>query len=104
MSAPLQDVEECVSSPSQRLEECVIVEIPGGDETPTVRPFYMKALIQLCDFFNAYDFPILLLAFIGIAKAEPEFGAIRLAPQYTATWIAVALIFRKSPPAQSFNL
>lgn len=62
---------------------------------PEPKPFHTRALISCWDFFNKYDFPILLLAFIGVAKLAPEFGAVHLAPQYTATWIAVALIFCK---------
>jgi len=66
-------------------------ELP--DTETEKKPFHIRALIWLWEFFNAYDFPILLLAFIGIAKLAPEFGAVHLAPQYTASWIAVALIF-----------
>lgn len=56
---------------------------------------WKRIMIALWQLVQAYDFPILLLAFIGIAKAAPKFGAFDLAPQYTATWIAVALIFCK---------
>jgi hypothetical protein len=65
------------------------------DEPRTPADHHQQPLLGAWDFFNHYDFPILLLAFIGIAKLAPEFGAVHLAPQYTAKWIAVALIFCK---------
>jgi hypothetical protein len=84
-----------MSVQSQDVEENVAVEDPGVDDPPQQKAFCIRALIWTWEFFNAYDFPILLLAAIGVAKAAPEFGAVHLAPQYTATWIAVALIFCK---------
>jgi hypothetical protein len=77
------------------VEESVAVEVPNIEDPPQQKPLYIRAMIWILDFFIAYDFPILLLAAIGVAKAAPEFGAVHLAPQYTATWIAVALIFCK---------
>jgi sodium/bile acid cotransporter 7 len=44
---------------------------------------------------HSYDFPILLVIVIGIAKLYPPFGATYLKPDTTASWLAVALIFRK---------
>lgn len=79
---------------SPEIQEEVVVE-PPAMENPSRWASFIQALNWMWAFFNAYDFPILLLAAIGVAKASPEFGAVHLAPQYTATWIAVALIFCK---------
>lgn len=69
---------------------------PLGPTDSTIHISFCQRLLSFAwNVFQAYDFPILLLAFIGIAKAAPEFGAVHVAPQYTATWIAVALIFCK---------
>ena len=56
-----------------------------------------KEKVSLCrrilDFCYAYQFPLLILLAIILAKAYPPLGAIYLQPQITATWIAVILIF-----------
>jgi hypothetical protein len=79
----------------QDVEKNVAMEVASLEDPPKPKAFYIRSLIWTWEFFNAYDFPILLLAAIGVAKASPKFGAVHLAPQYTATWIAVALIFCK---------
>lgn len=72
------------------------VEQSDDAESPSKRPNHVAAWIWARDFFLAYDFPILILIFIGVAKAAPEVGATYVAPDITAYWIAVALIFCKS--------
>ena len=48
---------------------------------------------KLAAFCHTYDFPILVLIAIGLAKAYPPLGAEYLAPEITAKWIAVCIIF-----------
>ena len=43
-----------------------------------------------------YEFLFLVIVAIGIARAYPPLGAEFVAPDITATWIAVMLIFGKS--------
>jgi hypothetical protein len=50
---------------------------------------------KLFDFYQEYDFLILLVAVILLAYAYPPLGATYLQPQITATWIAVMYIFCK---------
>lgn len=45
------------------------------------------------NFCRTYEFPILILLVIPIAKAYPPLGATYLAARITAIWIAVMLIF-----------
>jgi len=48
---------------------------------------------RIVTFFFTYDFPIAILIVIGLAKAYPPLGAIYLAPNITATWVAIILMF-----------
>jgi sodium/bile acid cotransporter 7 len=48
---------------------------------------------KLIDFYFTYEFLILVVVVILLARAYPPLGAVYLAPQYTATWIAVIFIF-----------
>jgi len=48
---------------------------------------------KLAHFLHTYDFPICVLIAIGLAKAYPPLGADYLAPEITAKWIAVCIIF-----------
>ncbi|GKY93559.1 hypothetical protein MPSEU_000323300 [Mayamaea pseudoterrestris] len=47
----------------------------------------------LTSFYMTYDFLILAVLAILLAKAYPPLGAIYLAPEITATWVAVIIIF-----------
>lgn len=49
----------------------------------------------LCKIYRDYDFLVLLLATVPLAKAYPPLGAVYLQPDITADWIAVMYIFRK---------
>lgn len=48
---------------------------------------------RIVSFFFTYDFPIAILIVIGLAKAYPPLGAVYLAPDITATWVAIILMF-----------
>lgn len=63
-------------------------EDEAGSEAKKVT-FFAK----FCKFFHAYEFPILILIAICLAKAYPPLGAEYLAPDITAKWIAVIIIF-----------
>ena len=56
-------------------------------------PIYKRAWNKWCKIYNANSFLILVIAAILLAYAYPPIGAIYLAPQITATWIAVMFIF-----------
>lgn len=45
------------------------------------------------NFYFTYEFLVLVLVAILLARAYPPLGAVYLAPQITATWIAVIFIF-----------
>ena len=51
---------------------------------------------KCCKFFHAYEFPVLVLIAIVLAKAYPPLGAVYVAPDITAKWIAVIIIFFSS--------
>ena len=61
-----------------------------GDDSPTEKATFTDKLVS---FLHTYDFPILVLIAIGLAKAYPPLGAEYLAPKYTAKWLAVCIIF-----------
>lgn len=48
---------------------------------------------KLVDFYFTYEFLVLVVVVILLAKAYPPLGAIYLKPEITATWIAVIFIF-----------
>ena len=48
---------------------------------------------KLVDFYFTYEFLILVVVVILLARAYPPLGAVYLAPDITATWIAVIFIF-----------
>lgn len=55
-----------------------------------------KTLTQrLQKFYGRYEFLILLIVVVLLARAYPPLGAKYLAPKITATWIAVWYIFCK---------
>ena len=74
--------EEAAESPSE--EE-------GQEEEKTSR--FRKIWKRAVRFWNVNQFPLLIILSIGIARAYPPLGATYLAPEITATWIAVAIIF-----------
>jgi sodium/bile acid cotransporter 7 len=50
-------------------------------------------LRRIYNFYCTFQFPILTLVVIALAKAYPPLGAKYLAPRYTSTGLAVAIIF-----------
>ncbi len=87
-----QQVESPVDDAATTKEDPTAETDPNSNSSEN-KPSYIRALLWAWKFFLTYDFPILLLASIGVAKLAPEFGAVHLAPEYSALWVAVALIF-----------
>lgn len=52
---------------------------------------------KFVEIYNEYEFLILIVLVILLARAYPPLGAVYLAPHITATWIAVVFIFRTYP-------
>ena len=52
-----------------------------------------SACNKIVDFYFTYEFLVLVLVVILLARAYPPLGAEYLAPEITATWIAVIFIF-----------
>ena len=56
-------------------------------------PLYRRAWRKWCAVYATNSFLILVICAILLAFAYPPLGAVYLAPQITATWIAVMFIF-----------
>ena len=76
-----------------RNQENIINNNHDDDDTSPPTSWFHKTCTCLLKFYNQYEFLILVVCAILIAKAYPPLGAVHLAPQITATWIAVILIF-----------
>mmetsp|Transcript_21396 Transcript_21396/g.39971 ORF Transcript_21396/g.39971 Transcript_21396/m.39971 type:complete len:464 (-) Transcript_21396:92-1483(-) len=63
------------------------------DSSPKQQSCFRRTYNRWRDFYGANSFLILVLCAILIAYAYPPLGAVYLAPQITATWIAVVFIF-----------
>ena len=62
--------------------------------TTTITTTTCRRVLNRCTkFYWDNEFLILIVFVILVAKAYPPLGAIYLAPQKTATWIAVMFIF-----------
>ena len=73
---------------------------PQGETEQSLPPPQEKAkaktfMQKLVAFYRRYDFLILLILVVLLAKAYPPLGAEYLVPKITATWIAVMYIFCK---------
>ena len=64
-------------------------ELSSTANLPPFKSWFCKVL----DFYQHYDFFILLVAVILLAFAYPPLGAVYLLPQITASWIAVMYSF-----------
>ena len=66
-----------------------------ADEDPDAEKSgcFASFLTKFCAFYWQNEFLILIVCAILLARAYPPLGATYLAPQYTATWIAVMFIF-----------
>lgn len=62
---------------------------PKNDPTSPKTSVFTK----ICDFYTSNSFLILVVVAILLAYAYPKLGAEYLYPQYTATWVAVIIIF-----------
>jgi hypothetical protein len=74
-------------------------DIDNSSPSPSVQPpstCLGKAWERWCHFYNQYEFLILVVMAICLAKAYPPLGATYLQPQITSTWIAVLFIFGAS--------
>ena len=63
------------------------------NEAPNDAPSMYPLLKRLWAFYAANNFLILIICAILMAYVYPPLGAVYLAPQITATWIAVVFIF-----------
>ena len=63
------------------------------DAAAAAKPWYRRMWKNWCRFYATNSFLILVLCAILLALAYPPLGAVYLAPQITATWIAVVFIF-----------
>jgi sodium/bile acid cotransporter 7 len=69
-------------------------DVPEDDAKDTSEEAVWRRLIKsFIAFLWANDFLVLVVLAIVLARAYPPLGAIYLAPQITADWIAVAIIF-----------
>jgi solute carrier family 10 (sodium/bile acid cotransporter), member 7 len=50
-------------------------------------------LAMLTTFYRQYEFLLLILLAIGLARIYPTLGAVYLYPQITASWLAITIIF-----------
>lgn len=62
----------------------------NSDVDPSAETGFWKRLV---DFYWTYEFLVLAVIAILIARAYPPLGATYLAPQITSSWIAVFIIF-----------
>ncbi|KAL7565450.1 hypothetical protein ACA910_020834 [Epithemia clementina (nom. ined.)] len=68
------------------VKDCKNVEVGEGEEKPSFKK-------RLLAFYHTYEFLLLILTVICLARAYPPLGAEYVAPQITASWCAVMFIF-----------
>jgi sodium/bile acid cotransporter 7 len=66
---------------------------PRQEESPPPQPLHKRLLHKCQKFYSQNSFLILILCAILLAYAYPPLGAIYVAPDITATWLAVIFIF-----------
>eukprot|EP00956_Cyclotella_meneghiniana_P008276 scaffold11031_cov75-Cyclotella_meneghiniana.AAC.5 len=66
---------------------------PSSEPEPEQLPLYKHVWKRWCEFYTVNSFLILVICAILLAYAYPPLGAVYVAPQITATWIAVMFIF-----------
>ena len=66
---------------------------PSGESHTVEKSSASKLCESLKKFYATNEFLILIVLMILLARAYPPIGAIYLAPQITATWIAVIFVF-----------
>ena len=68
-------------------------EQPDADPEKNMTSPGTSIFTKICNFYTNNSFLILVVIVILLAYAYPKLGAEYLYPQYTATWIAVIIIF-----------
>eukprot|EP00934_Nitzschia_sp_Nitz4_P006358 Nitzschia sp. Nitz4//scaffold50_size126154//8693//10152//NITZ4_003667-RA/size126154-processed-gene-0.27-mRNA-1//1//CDS//3329553644//6348//frame0 len=92
------DQEQCEDQ-DQQPSAPAVAEYPYGDGPHPPQPegglrYYTKfCWTRLLQFYNENDFVCMIAVSICLAKLYPPLGAEYLAPEITATWIAVIFIF-----------
>lgn len=66
---------------------------PPPENTKTTEESKTSYYNRFCSFYKQNEFLLLVIAAICLARAYPPLGAQYLAPDITATWIAVCIIF-----------
>lgn len=77
--------EENMSAPAESTNAT-----PQAEEEEDAKPTCLQRMIK---FYWDNEFVILVVIAILLARAYPPLGATYLAPEITATWIAVIFIF-----------
>ena len=90
-SQPKESGSDDVTPSTTPLASVLTTPATTAKEEPSSKSWCRK----LIDFYNDYDFFILLVTVILLAYAYPPLGATYLQPQITASWIAVMYIFCK---------
>jgi len=70
-----------------------VTEVAQADESPATETVLKRIWSKWCKIYGSYSFLILVAGAICLARAYPPLGAKYLAPQITATWVAVVIIF-----------
>lgn len=86
---PIQNNGPTTNDESRRQNEV----LPAPETQQNNIPLYKRAWGRWCAFYRTNSFLILVICATLLAYAYPPLGAIYLAPQITATWIAVMFIF-----------
>jgi hypothetical protein len=74
----------------QQVNESLNIETPESSLTPE---HGMKS--KLLQLYSDYEFFLILLITVPLAKAYPILGSSYLRPEITSSWIAIMYIFRK---------
>jgi hypothetical protein len=69
--------------------------LPRNEQGDKMTPRVAYCWSQFCNFYEEYEFLLLIVLAIALAKAYPPLGTDYLAPKITATWVAVIFIFGK---------
>jgi len=69
--------------------------LPSNEQGDKMTPRLARYWTQFCNFYEEYEFLLLIVLAIALAKAYPPLGTDYLAPKITATWVAVIFIFGK---------
>ena len=73
--------------------------VPSTEEDEINPRRFARYWSKLCNVYEEYEFLLLIVLAIALAKAYPPLGTDYLAPKITATWVAVIFIFGKKYPS-----